>query len=255
LYNELRVAYARLNELDQLKDAFLVTVNHELRTPLTVVQGCLALLDLMESPDPALRGTILKNARHACEELVMLFETMMDASRLEHETVALHCTNIVLKDLCAAVMELFETRFLQEQRSITLAIAENITVYADEIRVKQILRNLVINALHYSAPGTPLAIAATPEAEQHRVRIEVRDRGFGIPPDQQEAIFERFVRLERERASGARGSGLGLAIARQLVEAMHGTIRVQSNGVKGEGSTFLLTLPVGLCKREEGGDT
>jgi signal transduction histidine kinase len=77
------------------------------------------------------------------------------------------------------------------------------------------------------------------------VRIKVIDRGFGVPPDKQEAIFERFVRLERDMHGTVRGSGLGLAITRQLVEAMHGTIALESSGVKGEGSTFSFTLPTG----------
>ena len=73
--------------------------------------------------------------------------------------------------------------------------------------------------------------------------ISVIDRGLGVPPDKHEAIFERFVRLERDMHGNTRGSGLGLAITRQLVEAMHGAIRVESSGINGEGSTFSFTLP------------
>ena len=75
------------------------------------------------------------------------------------------------------------------------------------------------------------------------VRINIIDRGYGVPPHQQEAIFDRFVRLERDMHGNTRGSGLGLAITRQLVEAMHGAIRVESSGINGEGSTFSFTLP------------
>ena len=76
------------------------------------------------------------------------------------------------------------------------------------------------------------------------VRIQVTDHGSGIPADKHEAIFERFVRLERDMHGTNRGSGLGLAITRQLVEAMHGNIRVESSGISGEGSTFTFTLPL-----------
>ncbi len=76
------------------------------------------------------------------------------------------------------------------------------------------------------------------------VRVSVIDRGLGVPADKQEAIFERFVRLERDAQRGMRGSGLGLAISRQLVEAMRGTITVESRGIPGEGSTFMFTLPL-----------
>lgn len=245
LYNELRSAYTRLSELDHLKDVFLATIDHELRTPLTVVQGSLAMLDLIEDTDPVMRRDLLKNARCACEELVMLLESIMDASRTDGDTIALHCTNISLKKLCMAVIELFETWLRQEQRPIKVDISEHVMVYADEVRIKQVLRNLLTNAMRYSAPRTPICIAATLEENQQMVSIQVIDHGLGIPPDKHEAIFEDFVRLERDSASNIRGSGLGLAITRQLVEAMHGTIRVQSSGINGEGSTFSFTLPVG----------
>ncbi|TMC89086.1 MAG: hypothetical protein E6J22_14855 [Chloroflexi bacterium] len=75
------------------------------------------------------------------------------------------------------------------------------------------------------------------------VRVNIMDHGFGVPPDKQEEIFERFVRLERDMHGTTRGSGLGLSITRQLVVAMHGTINVESSGIKGEGSTFSFTLP------------
>lgn len=81
-------------------------------------------------------------------------------------------------------------------------------------------------------------------------RISVTDRGYGVPTNKQEAIFERFVRLERDMHGNTRGSGLGLAITRQLVEAMYGTIKVESTGIKGEGSTFSFTLPTTRPSRQ-----
>jgi signal transduction histidine kinase len=116
--------------------------------------------------------------------------------------------------------------------------------------LKQILRNLIANALRYSPPETPIHMTANVEDEQQRVRINVIDYGAGIPPDKQEAIFEKFVRLERDMHGTVRGSGLGLFITRQLLEAMNGTITVESSGVKGEGSTFSFTLPMGEARVE-----
>jgi len=169
----------------------------------------------------------------------------MDASRIEFDMATLHSTSISLKDVCTSVVDLFEPLILQEQRHVEIHVAASIQVWADEIRLKQILRNLFANALRYSPPQTPIFITAVEEPEQGIVRIKVIDRGFGVPPDKQEAIFERFVRLERDMHGTVRGSGLGLAITRQLVEAMHGTIALESSGVKGEGSTFSFTLPTG----------
>ena len=197
----------------------------------------------MENASPEIRQSFLTKARRACDELVLLQANIMDASRIEFDMATLHSTSISLKDVCTSVADLFEPLILQEQRHIEIHVAASIQVWADEIRLKQILRNLFANALRYSPPQTPIFITAVEEPEQDFVRIKVIDRGFGVPPDKQEAIFERFVRLERDMHGTVRGSGLGLAITRQLVEAMHGTIALESSGVKGEGSTFSFTLP------------
>ena len=245
LYSELSAAYDKLSELDQIKDAFLTTASHELRTPLTIVQGYLELLGEMDDVDPATRQAFVNKARRACEELVLLQANIMDASRVKFDAASLRCTSIPLQEICTSVIDLFEPLILQEQRSILIDIPATLTVWADETRLKQILRNLFANALRYSPHRTPITITAEEESDQPLARICVIDKGHGVPLDKQEVIFERFVRLERDMhgASTSRGSGLGLAITRQLVEAMHGTIVVESSGVEGEGSTFVFTLP------------
>ena len=143
------------------------------------------------------------------------------------------------------IVDLFEPLILQEQRQVQVEVPASIVVWADETRLKQIIRNLIANALRYSPRMTPICITAEVVQDQHMVRVNVIDRGSGVPPDKHEVIFERFVRLERDMHGTVRGSGLGLAITRQLVEAMHGTIALESSGVKGEGSTFSFTLPTG----------
>jgi len=167
----------------------------------------------------------------------------MDASRIEFDKATLHCTSISLKDVCTSVVDLFEPLILQEQRQVEIHVAASIQVWADETRLKQVLRNLFANALRYSSHKTPIQITAVLLANESMVQVNIIDHGFGIPSNKQEAIFERFVRLERDMHGTTRGSGLGLAITRQLVEAMHGTISVESSGISGEGSTFSFTLP------------
>jgi signal transduction histidine kinase len=244
MYTELRLAYAKLSELDHLKDAFLTTAGHELRTPLTIVQGYLELLGEIDHLDPKTRSEFVNKARRACDELVLLQANIMDASRIQFEAASIDCSAIPLKEICTDVIDLFEPIILQEQRKVTVDIPDSIIVWADDTRLKQVLRNLFANALRYSPQQTPICVTAAPEQKQPpMVRVKVTDRGYGVPPNKQEAIFERFVRLERDMHGNTRGSGLGLAITRQLVEAMHGTIKVESTGVKGEGSTFSFTLP------------
>ena len=244
LYEKLHAAYVKLSELDQLKDAFLITASHELRTPLTIVQGYLELLREMEDASPDIRRSFIDKACRACDELVLLQANIMDASRIEFDAAKLHCSSIALKDLCAAIVDLFEPWILQEQRSLEIDVPENMTVWADEVRLRQVLHNLIANALRYSPAQTPIRISATLEEEERLARVSLIDRGSGIPPDKQEAIFDKFVRLERDMHGEVRGTGLGLYITKHLVEAMGGTISVKSGGVRNEGSTFSFTLPL-----------
>jgi signal transduction histidine kinase len=247
LYEDLRVAYEKLYQLDQMKDAFLSTVSHELRTPLTIVQGYVELLGEMtdEHLDPETRRVFINNVRRGCDELSLLLANIMDASTLPLDTATLHCKNLLLKEVCISVLDLFEQVIAQQRRELEINIPADCVVYADEMRLKQILRNLILNALRYSPEETPLRIVATFENERTLVRTAVIDRGSGVPVEKQSAIFDRFVRLERDMHGDVRGSGLGLAICQQLVEAMQGTIMVESSGVPGEGSTFSFTLSVG----------
>ena len=242
LYTELSTAYEKLSEMDQLKDAFLTTASHELRTPLTIVQGYLELLGDMEDLSPEMRHSFLNNARRACDELVLLQANIMDASRVEFDAATLRCANIPLKETCTSVVDLFEPLILQQQRQSKIDVPASIMVLADETRLKQILRNLIANVLRYSPLKTPICITA--KQEQDMVRVDITDQGPGIPLDKQKVIFEKFVRLERDMHGISRGSGLGLFITRQLVEAMKGSITVESSGIEGEGATFSFTLPV-----------
>ena len=244
LYNELSVAHAQLRELDQLKDAFLLTASHEFRTPLTIMQGYLELLREMEDASPDIRRSFLDKACRACDELVLLQANIMDASRLEVDAATLNFASMALGDICTAVIDLFEPLLLQQQRSIEVDIAPSMLIWADEIRLKQVLHNLMANALRYSPSQTPIRVTAAGEQQAGMVRVSVIDRGLGIPADKQEVIFDKFVRLDRDMYGTVRGSGLGLFITRQLVEAMGGTITVESSGIKGEGSTFSCTLPL-----------
>lgn len=244
LYAELRVAYAKLNELDQLKDAFIRTASHELRTPLTIVQGYLELLRMLDDADQKTRHDFLDKACRACEELVVLQANIMDANRIDFDRVKIYCTPIVLKNIVGMVLELFEPLMLQNQHTCEADIDASIKVLADEVRLKQILHNLISNALRYSSPLTLIRIVAKKDLVERKVSIQIIDQGLGIPLDKQRVIFERFVRLERDMHGMTRGSGLGLYITRQLVEAMDGTITVESTGVENEGSTFTFTLPL-----------
>ncbi len=244
---DLREAYERQKELDQLKNQFIITASHELRTPLTAVQG---YIDLLQSYDdrltPQARADFIAKAGRGCDELTLIVNNIMDASRAQEEAVEVELSPIILAEPITQVLEMMDAIITRENRQVTMAITPDIVVKAEEQRLKQIILNLVGNALKYSPPGTPLEISAYPDdglsAEQGLCSLHVRDYGSGVPPEEQQRLFERFVRLERDMNSPVRGAGLGLFICKQLAHAMGGNIRVESSGIEGEGSDFLVTL-------------
>lgn len=237
----LRAAYERQKELDQLKDQFIMTASHELRTPLTAVQGYIDLLsEYNDELSIETRTEFIEKAHRGCDELALMVGNIMDASRLQMEAEHVHLTPVELASAVRHVMEILEAVTTREQRPVNLAISPGLTVMADELRLRQILLNLVSNALKYSPAGTTIQILAL--QGQGLVKVSVRDYGLGVPPGDQQRLFERFVRLERDMNSPVRGAGLGLYITKRLVEAMGGRLWVESSGIPGEGSTFSFTL-------------
>jgi len=246
----LRAAYERLKELDQLKDEFIMTASHELRTPLTAVQGYIELLaDFGQSLDAESQAEFLAKARRGCDELTLMVNNIMDASVIETEAEQLKRSPVSVAAAVQSVLEMLEGNFAREQRSVEVSIPSELTVFADPVRLRQVVMNLLNNALKFSDPGAGIEIFGFTGHEQ--VTIAIRDYGLGVPPEAQGHLFERFVRLERDMNSPVRGTGLGLYICKQLVEAMQGRIWMESSGVPGEGSMFAFSLKPGRLAREE----
>jgi signal transduction histidine kinase len=237
-----------MQELDQLKDQFMVTASHELRTPLTAVQGYLELLENYHTTlSPDQQQEFLEKASRGCEELILLLNNVMDASRLEVEAGIrpAHLERVLVREVVESIIDLIQLQANQEHREIRKNIPNHLTVKADPTRLRQVIRNLSVNALKYSPPGTPLSFSAHPVFTQNAsVIINVTDYGKGIKPSDQAQLFQRFVRLESDLNSTVRGSGLGLYISRRLIEAMHGHIWVESTGSPGAGTTFSVQLPM-----------
>lgn len=248
LYQQLHNAHRRMQELDQLKDQFMVTASHELRTPLTAVQGYLELLENYQSTlSPQQLAEFLDKASRGCEELVLLLNNVMDASRLEIEAGLRPASleRVFVCEVIEHVIDLIVLQATQEKRDIKVLVPPQLAVRADPTRLRQVIRNLSVNALKYSAAGTPLFFSARVVFQQSpSVILSVSDRGKGIAPCDQGKLFQRFVRLESDLNSTVRGSGLGLYISRRLVEAMNGRIWIESSGTPGEGSTFCIQLPL-----------
>lgn len=238
---ELRQAYERLKELDQLKDQFIATASHELRTPLTAVQGYIELLnEYNETLDTTMRSDFITKAKRSCEELSLLVDNIMDASHVYADAKNMFLHDVPLRAAITHVLDILESIIVREEREVEIDVPDNLMVYADSTRLRQVLLNLLSNALKYSPSGSGLHITTT--IGDCLVTVRVRDYGSGVPVAMQSQLFQRFVRMERDMNSPVRGAGLGLFISRQLIEAMGGQFWVESEGIPGRGSTFIFTL-------------
>lgn len=268
--DDLVRAREREHELAALKDQFIVDANHELRTPIMALYNNLEVLSaLSERGTPEQRTRILKRALLAGDTVLRLLTRVLDTSALEGRAPRLDPSAVPLAPLVRSVLETFDPREIgepsleaheQKGRAVTVSVPQDLVVWADDGRLRQVLVNLVGNALKYSEPGTPLEISGArhtsqradwrrpwslthEEAASRRVQINIRDHGLGVPPQDISKLFNRFVRLERDIAGSVRGTGVGLYMCRVLIEAMGGRIWVESAGVPGEGSTFAFELP------------
>lgn len=227
---------SRLSAAWEQQRQFVSDVSHELRTPLTVVQGYLQSLlrrgvNLTEPQREALEVTISET-----ERTIHLLQDLLDLARFDSGYPYFYFETFKLNDLVAEVVEMAQS----STQSITIEVGSfPIEVRADRNSLRRVLINLLDNAMKYSDSG-PITVKLEQTAEI--AIIQVRDRGYGIPLQQQTRIFERFYRAEETRVRATSGSGIGLAIVKTLVEGMGGSVTVRSQ--LGEGSTFIVTLPI-----------
>jgi len=240
-------AYQQEHMLNQMKDQALHDVSHELRTPLMQVQGYLDLLTTwQERLDCATQAHFIAQAQNGCDELLSLIETVLGSA--PGAEPLLHMQVFSLRQEVQTVVAHFDPRMLQDYH-LDLDLPEVLLVRADPRFVRQIVRNLLTNACKYTPPQTNITMSAAPwlpkdgqQAHTSMICVRISDDGPGIPPEQQPLLFQRFVRLPNATASMQPGTGLGLAICKQLVEAMGGSIWVESPGQNGKGCCFSFTL-------------
>lgn len=247
---KIATVYEQQQQLNQTRDQFILNVNHELRTPLTAVYGYLELLlTHNEFLDAETQATFLKNAMYSCEELQLLVNNVLDTIQVGTEKDQIPLEELSVLEVVQEVVGHADPRWLQEH-NIRLEVPEYLVVRANAQYFRQVLRNLLSNAFKYAPVETPLLIKAELYGQtvqlshpSPQICISVKDSGPGIPPEEIPRLFAQFVRLRRDVTGKVRGTGLGLYVSKQLIEAMSGTIWVESSGVPGEGSRFCFTLP------------
>ncbi|MDX2239465.1 MAG: HAMP domain-containing sensor histidine kinase [Leptolyngbyaceae cyanobacterium bins.302] len=235
---------SRLSDAWEQQRQFVSNVSHELRTPLTVVLGYLQSLLRRSTNLNDYQKEALETAASEADRTVRLLQDLLDLARADSGYMHYHLESILLKDVMIEVSEMAKEF---SNRVIQLGAMEDVTALVDRDRLKQVLINLIDNAVKYSNPDQPIELSL--ERIDQQAIVQVRDYGIGIPLQVQSRIFERFYRVDEARVrfpnqetlQPTGGYGLGLAIVKTLVEGMGGTITVRSR--LEEGSVFVITLP------------
>jgi len=236
-----------LKEAERLKDEFIGIAAHELRSPLAVVRGFAQMLIMQtkrgKGPELAeWQMEAIQDIDQATNRLVELTEDLLDVTRLQAGRLELHSEPTDLVALVQRTVARFRVTTEQHRISVN-ATPEHIVIMADPRRIEQVLSNLMNNAIKYSPGGGDIAISVREDQTDKAALLSVHDNGIGIPVQQQNRIFSRFVRADNAYAHNIGGTGLGLYLCRELVERHGGRIWFES--VEGQGSTFFISLPLG----------
>ena len=228
-FNEMQ---QQLLQLEQARKKFIATASHELRTPVFSLGGFVELLE-DEELDAETRRRFLDQVRDQVQRLGKLSVDLLDLSRLESGSLELRAEEVDLGELTRSVSGEFEPTLAQHDSRLELRLPTSIEAQCDPVRVAQIMRILIDNALTHTPPGTKIVVTAG--RDNGLVRLAVRDDGEGIEQRAMQRIFEPFY-----TADDAQGSGLGLAIASELADRMRGQLSVQSAS---GATTFTLEIP------------
>ena len=230
-----------LRERERLQNELVANCSHEFRTPLNIISGYAELLSEGElGPMSDEAGSALRAIRRATDGLAELVGDFLSYARAEARVLAVHRQPVATDELAAELVRLGTV--LLEDKPVTFTVdtsAAPASVATDPVKVRTVLRNLVTNAVKFTASGT-ITLAITADGE--RVRFSVHDTGIGISPADQEIVFEPFRQADGSMSRQYGGVGLGLALSRKLARLLGGDVVVESS--LGVGSTFTLVLPI-----------
>ena len=246
---ELQNALNKAEESDRLKTSFLANLSHEIRTPLNAILGFSSLICERNMTDDEQKKykTIIESSG---DGLLSLINDIIDFSKIEAGHLDIIISDISIVKVLNEIEQIFRLEIKKHQYNLQKDIElktniddkiSSLVLRTDEIRLKQILSNLIGNAIKYTDKGF-IEVGCNVLDAENMVEFYVKDTGIGIDKDQQKIIFQRFRKAENDNANLYRGAGLGLSISKHLVSLLGGQIRVESN--PGEGSVFYFTLPL-----------
>jgi two-component system, OmpR family, phosphate regulon sensor histidine kinase PhoR len=240
LVDKLKTDIVQLKKLEQVRSQFLGNVSHELRTPIFSAQGYLETLLGGALNDPSVNRSFLEKAQANLNRLHTLLEDLINISQIESGEMKMSFRIFKVNDFLDSICREYES--LAENRDVSLHTSFSTTaddeVFGDRERLRQVLNNLLSNAINYNKPGGMVTLSS--ERAANGIQISVKDTGVGIPAEHVPRIFERFYRVDSDRSRILGGTGLGLAIVKHIIEAHGSQVHVESK--TGEGSVFRFIL-------------
>lgn len=227
-----------MRKLQRVRSEFIANVSHELRTPIFAIQGYIETLLNGAINDSNVNKSFLEKAAHHTNSLSNLLNDLINISMIESGEMQMSFRYFDLAPFITSVVD--EMKYLAEEKNISLVckpVREGLQVFGDKERLKQVLINLIQNAIKYTEKGGVEILA---EEDKKFVTIIVKDTGIGIPEDQLTRIFERFYRVDKTRSRAVGGTGLGLSIVKHIIEAHNSKVEVKST--LGLGSEFSFRL-------------
>lgn len=235
-----RLAEQTRRDMARRKDEFIATLAHELRNPLAPISSSIQLLGRI-GDEPAARARIQATLERQVGALVRLVDDLLDLNRISHDRLELRTEPITLQSVVQQAREMVEALYQERSHHLMVSLPpEPVLINADQVRLVQVIGNLLHNAGKYTHPGGRISLSAS--VVDSEVTLAVEDNGVGIPPARLKHIFEMFSRADQRPEHNTSGLGIGLNIARRLAELHGGSLTADST--EGVGSRFTLRLPV-----------
>lgn len=224
-------------EGEKMQKRFLADASHELKTPIAVIKGMVEILNRADFHDPETQVDFLHQIEQEINRLDLLVKDILTLSKMSSDHPLLDRHKVDMKELIDTALASLTKSAEEKGLQLSADVKIKEPVFCDPMKMRQVITNLIQNAIKYTEEGT---ISVACEQKDSEIMIEVRDTGCGLTAQEQGRIFDRFYRVKDDRSRKSGGSGLGLAIVKSIVEAHHGHIEVES--AAGEGSTFRVYL-------------